>query len=105
MDVGSVKTPRDNAHRARCDLFPYLKEYRYAKSKIPRMSRAAFRRGQRRERERERERDRVFKRQSGNAKKRTRRTYLDLGGLEAGDGRDLLSSSKHDCECVCCVCE
>ena len=23
-------------------------------------------------------------------------TYLDLGGLEAGDGRDLLSSSKHD---------
>ena len=44
----------------------------------------------------ERERDRVFKRQSGNAKKRTRRTYLDLGGLEAGDGRDLLSSSKHD---------
>jgi len=24
-------------------------------------------------------------------------TYLDLGGLEAGDGRDLLSSSKHYC--------
>ena len=47
-------------------------------------------------RAKKRERDRVFKRQSGNAKKRTRRTYLDLGGLEAGDGRDLLSSSKHD---------
>ena len=26
---------------------------------------------------------------------------MDLGGLEAGDGRDLLSSSKHDCRCVC----
>ena len=23
-------------------------------------------------------------------------THLNLGGLEAGDGRDLLSSSKHD---------
>ena len=23
-------------------------------------------------------------------------SYLNLGGLEAGDGRDLLSSSKHD---------
>ena len=55
------------------------------------------------ERERERERDRVFKRQSGSAKTRTRRTHLDLGGLEAGDGRDLLSSSKHDCRCVSCV--
>ena len=27
--------------------------------------------------------------------RRRKRTYLNLGGLEAGDGRDLLSSSKH----------
>jgi hypothetical protein len=26
---------------------------------------------------------------------------LNLGGLEAGDGRDLLSSSKHDVYCRC----
>ena len=28
--------------------------------------------------------------------RRIKRSYLNLGGLEAGDGRDLLSSSKHD---------
>jgi hypothetical protein len=27
--------------------------------------------------------------------RRRKRSYLNLGGLEAGDGRDLLSSSKH----------
>jgi hypothetical protein len=32
-------------------------------------------------------------------------THLDLGGLEAGDGRDLLSSSKHYCiSCSFCGC-
>ena len=87
MDVGSVKTPRDT-HRARCDLFPYLKEM-IRKIQNPNVTRGVSTRAKKRER------DRVFKRQSGNAKKRTRRTYLDLGGLEAGDGRDLLSSSKH----------
>jgi len=30
-------------------------------------------------------------------KTKERDTYLNLGGLEAGDGRDLLSSSKHCC--------
>ena len=89
-------TPRDT-HRARCDLFPYLKEM-IRKIQNPNVTRGVSTRAKKRER------DRVFKRQSGNAKKRTRRTYLDLGGLEAGDGRDLLSSSKHDCRCVCvCV--
>jgi hypothetical protein len=28
-------------------------------------------------------------------RRRRKRTHLNLGGLEAGDGRDLLSSSKH----------
>jgi len=30
----------------------------------------------------------------------TDNTHLDLGGLEAGDGRDLLSSGKHYCKFV-----
>ena len=97
-----------HAIRARDDdLFRILPNDTHPKSK---RCRAAFRRGQRRERERERERETAF----SNAKaacpaprKETnddKSTHLDLGGLEAGDGRDLLSSSKHDYRCVCvCV--
>ena len=39
------------------------------------------------------ESDEIFSRE--RLLRRRKRSYLNLGGLEAGDGRDLLSSSKH----------
>ena len=38
--------------------------------------------------------DEIFSRERV-LRRRRKRTHLNLGGLEAGDGRDLLSSSKH----------
>ena len=40
------------------------------------------------------ESDEIFSRERV-LRRRRKRTHLNLGGLEAGDGRDLLSSSKH----------
>ena len=37
----------------------------------------------------------IFSRERLLRRRRRKRSYLNLGGLEAGDGRDLLSSSKH----------
>ena len=41
------------------------------------------------------ESDEIFSRERVLRRRRRKRTHLNLGGLEAGDGRDLLSSSKH----------
>ena len=38
----------------------------------------------------------LLSKSSFTARDAKRNSYLNLGGLEAGDGRDLLSSSKHD---------
>ena len=50
MDVGSVKTPRDT-HRARCDLFPYLKEMIRKIQNPPNVTRGVSTRAKKRERE------------------------------------------------------
>ena len=42
------------------------------------------------------ESDEIFSRERVVRRRRRKRTHLNLGGLEAGDGRDLLSSSKHN---------
>jgi len=102
MDVGSV-----NATRYARAMMIFFVSYQMIRIQNPNDVARRFDEGKE---ERERERETAF----SNAKaacppprKETnddKSTHLGLGGLEAGDGRDLLSSSKHDYRCVCvCV--
>mmetsp|Transcript_2097 Transcript_2097/g.6398 ORF Transcript_2097/g.6398 Transcript_2097/m.6398 type:complete len:310 (+) Transcript_2097:188-1117(+) len=72
MDVGSVKTPRDT-HRARCDLFPYLKEM-IRKIQNPNVTRGVSTRAKKRERERDGVRKRGRRQAETERHRRDRKT-------------------------------